>query len=590
MTPDDTVILKASRLLTAGSAKRIIDHLLRGEDNDRVTILRGSARDIHDAWQDAHTHGKVRALRLWSLSPAVATSREQALVALEDVAGEFAFDLGRAFIVEHQKRRATADAFDAHWHMAVGEVDPVSGRVLSSSHDHARHEYLARLIEHRLGQPFVLGAHTPAVLARMRREGLTAVADALSRTFEPQIDTERPREAYTTTEHQIAKRKGSDLAHVRLLVAAAWKNSGSLTDLRAALAEVGLETQPGAVVDEWMVQVPGGTPHSLRRLAREKKAYYGLRMRELIDADAERGKRDRDDDPGADRVRSERDRGAAAVRGTDRPAGEGGNRKLHDSDDAPPGPARRGDGGDASTPGGAAPDDHRPARVGGAPLGGHGALIGTATAAGRTAFMLVRRAEASARPALERVEAVLADYEAADKPLRAKPPGLSREHIDILMAARKSASTAAKTVSDEIDAASDRLSSLLIERRRRERLPWSRWLPDRGADGLIAGLEAHRDGLRLQFGTLQTARLRAEVDADAAGRALVVAQAEADRDRDAATQVAQKRLAIIARARKLLLRVPTLAYLGARRLLAMAKRVERTREHGFDPGPGSSPP
>lgn len=587
MTEAD-VILKSSRLATTGSAKRIIDHLLRGADNDRVTLLRGGARDIRDAWADARVHDKANALRLWSLSPAVATSREEALAALDDIAKEFGLDPRRAIIVEHEKDRADPTAFHVHWHMCAGEVDPITGKVLSSSHDHARHEFLARLVEHHLHHPFVLGAHTTAVLARMRRDGLTAAADALSHANGLQADTGPPKGAFSSIEHQVAKRRGVDLSEVQLMVTAAWKGSRSMTDLKAALSQVGLSMEPGRVEGEWIVPLPGVKPHSLRRLLRMKKAAFGEQMEGLIDADAiaARSPRDRDDHPCGNRTHASGHRRVAEVRGDARAAGRRPDGKLHVGDDAPARSAGSGDRRDAPTPRSNASSDRRSAPVGGAPRG-DGVLIGTATTCVTAVFALVRRAHVVSTPAPARIDAVIRRYEAAYQALRAKPrKALSRADIDRLKAVRLSTSADAMAVSAEIDTTTKRINSLSIDRRRRARLPWSRWLHDREADVVIAGLEAHRETLRSQFATLQTAAFKAGLKERDAGSALVVAHAEADQKRGEALKLADKRAAILSRARRLLLRVPALAYLGAKRLLAMATRIEKAREQGYDPGPG----
>ncbi|MCW6512787.1 hypothetical protein [Lichenifustis flavocetrariae] len=57
-----------------------------------------------------------------------------------------------------------------------------------------------------------------------------------------------------------------------------------------------------------------------------------------------------------------------------------------------------------------------------------------------------------------------------------------------------------------------------------------------------------------------------------------MAQAEADRERTSTLKVAERRLAIVARASKLIMRVPALAYLGAKRLLATTIRIDKARD------------
>ena len=595
------MIIKATRHATAASVGRVIEHLFRGAENDAVTVLQGSERDLRDAWRDARAHGVTKALRVWILAPAVETSREQAMDAFARLAGEFAFDLGRAVIVEHDKERTTPHAFDRHWHCAVGEADPVTGRVLSSSHDMPRHEFLSRSLEHLFGQPFVMGAHTPSVLARMRREGQSAMADALDAAFLPVSGKDPPREAFPTADHQRAKRKGIDLAEEREIVTAVWSTATTFAGLQTALAAQGLELSPGDKPGEWLVFRGGEQLGALRRLTKTRKADFASRMKEITDADNDDrrpGQDLRGTDPGGT-PGDARGPGQPHDAGFDpdglrRPAvaadGREGRGQPPSGNDALNEPPCGRDRGNPQAPRSTGVDALRPPHGFRAP-GRDRQLIGTARSYATAVFGLVQRATVVATPAPARVQVVLGRYEAADRAVQTSlPKPLPRVHIDALKAREKAARAEITTVSTEIDAVSARISSLRIEQRRRERSPWLRWLPNRETGPVIAGLEEHRDVLRSRHAMLTQDRLRAEVKAKRASNALVVAQAEADRDHASTLRVTERRLAIVARARKLIRSVPTLAYLGAKVLLAMATRIEKAREQGWDSGPSVTPP
>ncbi|PZR81800.1 MAG: hypothetical protein DI537_37660 [Stutzerimonas stutzeri] len=193
------MIIKSERVATSASRTRLANHLFRGRENSNIVVLRGCERDLSDLFRDARQHGARYGVRHWIIAPLQPATREQIFCIVDSLAGEFRFDANRAIVVEHAKERATEEAFSRHWHLCVGEVNPADGKVLSNSHDHHRHEYIARVSEAAFGHTFQLGAHHLSVLARLRREGKIAIADALEASFPPVGDEEQPRVSGATT-------------------------------------------------------------------------------------------------------------------------------------------------------------------------------------------------------------------------------------------------------------------------------------------------------------------------------------------------------------------------------------------------------
>jgi hypothetical protein len=271
------VIIKSVRVGAGASQRRFRDHLFRGAENDAVAILRGTEADITDLFADARRGGARYAVRHWIIAPHEAMTRDQARHVVEMLAKEFGFNASAAVMIEHQKRRATGDAFGRHWHVAVGEFDPATGRVLSSSHDHPRHELVARRAEIAFGHQIVPGPHSRAVVERLRSEGLEADAARIREAMDA-AQPERPREAFTTTDHQAARREGIDLPAIRVAVRGAWTSTQTRAELIEALGALGLTTSTGEKAGEWVVRTGDQFLGSLRRLARVPKSEFLERM------------------------------------------------------------------------------------------------------------------------------------------------------------------------------------------------------------------------------------------------------------------------------------------------------------------------
>ncbi len=320
------MIIKSERVATSASRTGLADHLFRGRENSAIIVLRGSERDLADLFRDARQHGARYGVRHWIIAPLQPATREQVFCIVDSLAREFRFDVSRAIVIEHAKVRATEEAFGRHWHLCVGEVNPADGKVLSSSHDRQRHEYVARQSEAALGHTFQLGAHHLSVLARLRRDGKNAIADALEASFPSNADEEPPREAFTHSDHQMLKRDGIDLPAIRATVKAAWNATTDADSLRAALRQSGLALMGGKKSGEWVIEADGRFIGSLRRLSGARKADITRKMETGNDGTIERSPDGPSDDPRGHEVVAS-GRGGAEGRGAiadDSAAGSGG--------------------------------------------------------------------------------------------------------------------------------------------------------------------------------------------------------------------------------------------------------------------------
>lgn len=278
------MLIKATRLRASAGSGALARHLTNGEDNEAVSVLQGALADLDDAVADARRFGRTYSLRHFIVAPQLDLDHLQFRKVVAMLASEFGFDPTTPLIVQHDKARAVEGVTCRHWHLVVPETDPATGQVLSSRFDHARHEKIARQAELLFGHPIIAGAHDLAVLAAMRAEGKTEMADTLAAHLGRR---ERPAAAFSSTQHQSAKRIGIDLAIVRENIRAACADAPSGQELRRRLTAHGLDLAPGEKAGTWVVLGPDsqflGAAH---RLAGQRKTDFKTIMENDHDHDS----------------------------------------------------------------------------------------------------------------------------------------------------------------------------------------------------------------------------------------------------------------------------------------------------------------
>lgn len=264
------MIIKCYRVRTrGGQRKRLVEHLLNGEDNEEVHVMQGSVRDVEDAFADALRFGREFAVRHWILSPGQEVSKDQFDSAVALLGQEFGFQPTSAVEIRHRKPRTTG-AFDQHLHLLVPEIDPATGAVLSSSHNYQRNEKIARLLEHAWDHPFTSGAHNRAVIVALKREGHTELAAALEAAFPDSLP--RPRQSYNTADQQRLKRAGFDLPALREIIASAWRAKTSRDQFEQQISRHGLTLERGDRPRTYVVKAASGElVGALHRLTRQRK-------------------------------------------------------------------------------------------------------------------------------------------------------------------------------------------------------------------------------------------------------------------------------------------------------------------------------
>src|SRR6266403_937429 len=239
------MIIKSKRIKARGPAlKRALRHITNVEDNDAVELIYGNVADLEDARDDALRFGREYAVRHWILSPGEPISNEQLTELVARLAAEFCFDPKRIVIWRHTKDRATDDGCKEHFHLCVPETDPLTGGVMSSSHDWRRHEKLARTVEILWGHRVVPGAHAAAVLVALGKEIPTDAENAL-RDIAP---ADHPQ-SFDEKAHQRLKRQGYDLPRLREMISDSLSAATDRTDFDARLSILGLRMRTGDRAD-----------------------------------------------------------------------------------------------------------------------------------------------------------------------------------------------------------------------------------------------------------------------------------------------------------------------------------------------------
>ncbi|MGA2290123.1 hypothetical protein [Bradyrhizobium sp.] len=279
------MIIKSTRVRARGSAlKKLIAHIENADDNEEVVSLRGNFADLWDAREDARAFGREYCVRQWVVSPSRDATFDKMLEAVDRLAVEFGFDPAKAVVRGHKKAKAQAAEalFDKHLHILVPEVDPITGRVLSSSNDWLRGEKVGKILSFDWQEALVESVNPKAILAALKRDGRDDVAAAYRKAF-PEGGP-RPVAAFDAAAQQRLKRKGLDLPALRVLIEGAWTSAANRSQVQANLLTHGLVCKAGDKPGVYLIETADGEQvGSLGRLAKVRKADL-LKKMELPDA------------------------------------------------------------------------------------------------------------------------------------------------------------------------------------------------------------------------------------------------------------------------------------------------------------------
>jgi len=177
------MIVQSTRISRNGGYRYLETHLLdKLNDNERIEILAGDRGVLADAQALADARKCRYAIRHLSISPEGAMSPGQLTGFVRAIDTEFGIGDDRPrLVVLHQK------AGRVHFHLAVAEIDPATGRVLDNRHDFSRLERLARGYEAANGEQIQMSRRERASektegLSSMARQRAERIAESFDRT------------------------------------------------------------------------------------------------------------------------------------------------------------------------------------------------------------------------------------------------------------------------------------------------------------------------------------------------------------------------------------------------------------------------
>lgn len=243
-----------------GNAAGLAAHLLRTDENERVTVLelRGVvAEELRAALEDMALIGSGARTRrpLYHASingaPGEKLGGGQRARMIDRLEREMGFTGQPRAVVEHRKKNRT------HVHVVWSRIDLARMTAIPDSHNYRRHESVARELERAFGHEHVQGAH-------VEREG-----------------KKRPRRTPSLAEMHQAERSGLMPREATAQVTEIWNRTDNGRSFAAAIEDAGWILARGDRRDFVLIDAAGGTHSLTRRIEGVKAAAVRTRMADL---------------------------------------------------------------------------------------------------------------------------------------------------------------------------------------------------------------------------------------------------------------------------------------------------------------------
>lgn len=272
-------MIVGASVVKTGGAGNVAAHVASMKDNEEVVWQVGSPATVESMDDVAAAHGRKNSILHLTISPAGPMDKEWWTRACEAALNEYGVDPATHHwcAVMHSKPRASGNDNGTHMHVVASMIAP-DGRSLDVSHSFARNEKVARILEVEFGHQITLGAHNRTVASTLRTEGRHDVADAMEAAGLTEAD--RPAAAFSSAEHQVAKRQGLDLPGLKTALASALVSGA---DPRAVAEAFGARVFKRESDRHWLVDLGGPKPKALHRFTKMKAADVAAHMEGLKD-------------------------------------------------------------------------------------------------------------------------------------------------------------------------------------------------------------------------------------------------------------------------------------------------------------------
>lgn len=249
--------------ISAGDGPRITQYAVAEGDNERVEVIRDDNEQLLIADEFAQLKGRKNGLLHIIISPDQKMTDDELKQTVEAINAEFGFNPNDPHTLTMHKHTDADGISRKHWHLVRPAADSETGKTYKLFRSKAKDEAVSRLMELELGHQLTYGPNNQFAEMRLREQGRDELADKLASAFG---DQDAPRAAYSSNDHQQAKRQNFDLPALRqqLKELAELPRDQQPAKLAELINDNGLELQDAVETGRGRSRIMIETPQSVK--------------------------------------------------------------------------------------------------------------------------------------------------------------------------------------------------------------------------------------------------------------------------------------------------------------------------------------